>query len=345
MVDEAEFEFAIAHLRRRVEAEGVLESAIAAVPERSPWRDMTLEEQEHYAGRMIEVVKALRLANRLSFPEYVAQASFWAGRIHEGRMESGFYAAELEPIENAIQQVENDYGLESGEFWYRNQGPLEWQELNRRFDIKSETLRIDVLREFHLEDLADLSETDPARFDELYRVGFPSSVTKPADEARLEALLVRYRRESSAAEASQAFYSAAATRGAALEALLLLRCIREPDRVTEALENLPARGRLRNEPFGWTLGQLIFVAHAAGWLPSIAVEGSTVETRRLAESIKHLRNLLHPGRHLRESAGFELDEENLYDARTALVVLESVLEQLEAQNARETPNTGPQADG
>lgn len=323
------------HVRRRAAAEHEIQERIAVLRQYSAFPEMTSLEKEQHAREMVEVTKALYQINRFSYAQYVRYAVFWPLTVHADRMINGFYAEEMDPISAEIRRVEREHGLKPGEFWYRGQGPPEWNELNRHFEAVLDRRRPDVLREFGLPDLADLLEENPRRFHALTEPGDGEPLNLPDGEARLEELFRRYRTESLAAEASEAFYAAAATRGAALEALLLLRCVREPAKVTAALGVLPSRERPRGDPFSWTLGQLILVVHAAGWLPSVDVDGATLDIQRQANSLRHLRNLLHPGRHLRESLAFELNQEHLLDARAALVVIETVLEELEMHGGQE----------
>ena len=44
-----------------------------------------------------------------------------------------------------IERVERAHGLEEGEYWYVDEGPPEWQELNRQWNEAHEELLLDIL--------------------------------------------------------------------------------------------------------------------------------------------------------------------------------------------------------
>lgn len=112
-------------------------------------------------------------------------------------------------------------------------------------------------------------------------------------------IMVRYEREAEKCASVRAYYAACVMIGAAFEAMLLQMCDLYEDEVAEAVP------RLSRKPKGsiehWSLDDPIGIAVAAGWLP-------TQQGRDLAESgigelahlIRRLRNLSHPGVHLRE---------------------------------------------
>jgi hypothetical protein len=81
--------------------------------------------------------------------------------------------------------------------------------------------------------------------------------------------------------------------GGAFEALLLQICDLFEDEAAEAILKLPRKQRPRGSIEHWRLDDLIAVTVAAGWLPTPGIG-------ELAHLIRRLRNLSHPGAHLRE---------------------------------------------
>jgi len=329
MVDQRDLAFAIEHYKKRATA---LDRAriIAGKVDRGTFKlPGTREEREEYAQAMIEGYKALRDAGRLSFPEFLNGAGFFASIVHEHRVIGGDYADELDPISAQIREVERAHGLSEGEFWRTDEGPPEWSELNVQYEAVLERQQVAVLREFGLADLADLLENDPKRFHDLWlrAVDAVDQYLPPRD--RLVELINVYRQESLDAEAAGAYHAAAAMRGAVLEGLLLLRCISHPADVERALAALPPRERPRGIPTDWMLGQLIKVSKEAGWLPQLSLDGHEIDAAIYARLVGSLRNMLHPGRRL-ASPATEVTEEELADAKAALIFLEVVLEGLES---------------
>lgn len=47
---------------------------------------------------------------------------------------AGVFADDLQPIQDAIGQIERRHGLAPDEYWLRDEGPDDWQVLNRTYD-------------------------------------------------------------------------------------------------------------------------------------------------------------------------------------------------------------------
>ena len=115
----------------------------------------------------------------------------------------------------------------------------------------------------------------------------------------LRKIILRYHSEAERCASVRAYYAACVMIGAALEAMLVQMCILFEDEVAQAVLRLPRKPKGPIEH--WGLDDLIRIAVAVGWLPTrrglhLAEPG----IGELAHLIRRLRNLSHPGVHLRE---------------------------------------------
>lgn len=115
----------------------------------------------------------------------------------------------------------------------------------------------------------------------------------------LRKIAIRYEREALKCKSVRAYYAACIMLGAALEAILIQMCDLFQDEVKEAIARLEKKPKGRFDR--WGLDDLIKVAVEAGWLPP--KRGSKSDEPGVGELIhlvRRLRDLSHPGRHLRE---------------------------------------------
>ncbi len=115
----------------------------------------------------------------------------------------------------------------------------------------------------------------------------------------LSKITVQYHREAERCASVRAYYAACIMIGAAFESMLLQMCDLFEDEVAEAVSSLSRKPKGSIEH--WSLDDLIGIAVAVGWLPprrgSDLAEAGIGE---LAHLVRRLRNLSHPGVHLRE---------------------------------------------
>jgi hypothetical protein len=88
--------------------------------------------------------------------------------------------------------------------------------------------------------------------------------------------------------------------GAALEGSLLALCSLYPKEVAAAMAALPSDKRPKGPMDRWTLDNLIRVANHLGWLPQRKGTRGPFKIGDWVQLLRDLRNLAHPGRHLRE---------------------------------------------
>jgi hypothetical protein len=115
----------------------------------------------------------------------------------------------------------------------------------------------------------------------------------------LTKIVVRYYREAEKCASVRAYYAGCIMLGSAFEAMLLQTCDVFEDEVAEAVSKLPKKRKPKGPIERWGLDDLIRVAVVAGWLPTrTGFDEPGIGER--ADLIRQLRNLSHPGIHLRE---------------------------------------------
>lgn len=115
----------------------------------------------------------------------------------------------------------------------------------------------------------------------------------------LRKIILRYHSEAEKCASVRAYYAACVMLGAAFEAMLLQMCDLLGDEVAQAILKLPRKPKRSIER--WRLDDLIEIAVAAEWLP--VRQGPDLAEPGIGEKahlIRRLRNLAHPGVHLRE---------------------------------------------
>jgi hypothetical protein len=115
----------------------------------------------------------------------------------------------------------------------------------------------------------------------------------------LRKIILRYHSEAEKCASVRAYYAACVMLGAAFEAMLLQMCDLLGDEAAQALLKLPRKPKGSIEH--WGLDDLIEIAVAAEWLP--LRRGPDLAEPGIGEKahlIRRLRNLAHPGVHLRE---------------------------------------------
>lgn len=179
-----------------------LDRLVAELVARSTWRDHTLdvvaaynrEMQEVLNGRtdeelsaeevasvaeirrrfrapLIDVVRAQRDAEVIS-PEMAFFYIAWTTDPDvEERINASRTEGELAEIISAMGSIERTHGLGAEQSWKVNEGPPEWQQLNRRYNQVSDAIRAEVLREYGEENMARLLESEPITYRRIFETG------------------------------------------------------------------------------------------------------------------------------------------------------------------------------
>jgi hypothetical protein len=296
-------------------------------------RFQILEEREEYVREMLPIVRMGNEAGLLSQEESIYLRSYFLDALaHESRWLEGLYQDKLEPISKAIEEIEKRHGLKPDEFWLRDQGPQEWQDLNSEYESVLDSYRPLTYREFGEEELATLLEADAEHFKALREAGRRAvfELASPLDS--LYSLISTYQRESRLCAEVGAYYAACGTLGAALEALLLALCYQYPQQSENARQRLPKNLRpKKSDPDCWSLSNLVNIASRAGWLPIFKVGSEELDTADWVHLIRSLRNLLHPSNHLRNRPRVQIGEQEYEDAYAVYVLVEVQLGWLESE--------------
>ncbi|WP_155753363.1 hypothetical protein [Burkholderia territorii] len=125
-----------------------------------------------------------------------------------------------------------------------------------------------------------------------------------AEERELSRLSRFYWREALRCEESKAYLAGSVMLGSALEALLMLM-VNVYENEVAATRAFPTRDSTPLPLLDWNLSQLLRVAKAAGWLPyALKMDGDwsgrKAKVGDYAEVSRMIRNLLHPGRYIKD---------------------------------------------
>ena len=327
VVDQAAYLEALRRLDHRAISEGDLQQLRDALSSaRRDAHTMTWKDPA-IAAKRIRLAKALYASRRISMHEYVIFAVSPVENVHDGRFFDGHYEDELGPISQAISKIEEDHGLSPDESWLRSQGPKEHTRLNREYEAVLSAKFIATLREFDLDDLADLIERSPEEFERLRERGRRSVFHKDEYLLAIRDVVIQYENEARQAATVGAYSAAVTSLGAGVEGLLLLRCLRSPYKAGRISAGLPRRLRPRasDDPSRWTFETLIEVCLSAGWLPTVDTSIARYDTAKLAHVLRLMRNYVHPGKRAKERPWSETDEQEYRDAESIYLILLSAL--------------------
>lgn len=190
----------------------------------------------------VELALALYRARRMSLQQYVfnvahAVESFQDNRIHERSFPI------LEHISKKMRDVERSHGLSKDEYWHQSEAPPEYQTLANQWNAVEDVLLQEAFDEFEGGIAAELFRSNRAEFDRLRERGRRTFFH--ADEVRhaIVDAVIRYENEAEQCAGLNAFSGAITLLGAALEGLLLLRCLQQKNKATEAAKQLPKQLR------------------------------------------------------------------------------------------------------
>jgi hypothetical protein len=284
-----------------------------------------------YIKKQVVLSEALYLSRRISRSEYVYFASSPVETINEERWLDGQFNDELHEIKQEIEAIDKESGLLPDQYWPRGQAPDEFRgrynALEGQYSAVIERHFMAALREFGLDELANLRERSPDEFDRLRERGRRSLHHKGEDIPALKDIVVRHEEEASRAASAKAYTAGIILLGAGLEGLLLIRCLRSKKKAIRTASALPKklRPQFPGDPTKWRLETLITTCLSAGWLPRVSTEYAQYAPAALADVLRYMRNLVHPGRCARENPWSETDERDYRDAEAIYVTLRSKL--------------------
>jgi hypothetical protein len=240
-----------------------------------------------------------------------------------GRMNSGTYA-ELRRLAKKMQAVEAAHGLTKDEYWRNSDAPPEYRALAKRWERAARAREAEVLRELDAGKIAHaLFNNDPRDFDRLRERGRRAFFHRGETVAALNDAILRYEVEAKAAAGAKAYTAAVVLLGAAVEGMLIVRCLNSRRKAAQVAAALP-RGKRPKEgsvPSSWRFETLIEVSLRAGWLPPVDLRSVTVLPVGLAHTIRQMRNFVHPGKAATERPWIEVDAFDFADAEDIFAAL------------------------
>lgn len=284
-----------------------------------------------YIREQVVLSEALYLSRRVSLSEYVYFATSPVEMINDERWIDGQFNDELHEIRTELDAIDKESGLLPDQYWRKGQAPEGFRDrynaLQRRYSAVLERHFVAALREFGLDDLASLRERNPEEFDRLRERGRRSLHHKSEDVRALKDIVVRHEEEASRVASAKAYTAGVILLGAALEGLLLIRCLRSKRKAIRTASALPKRQRPQfpDDPSTWRLETLIATCLSAGWLPRISTAYGLYDPAALGDILRKMRNLVHPGRSVREKPWSETYERDYKDAEAIYVALRSKL--------------------
>lgn len=258
----------------------------------------------------VELVTSLRDAGRVSSQEYVFMVAYAVECINDERSMSGSYDEALTAINDRIDAIRNEHGLDEDEYFLTDEAPPEYLELVRQCDEIFDQKFAETLREAGATELAELFCSNRSEFYRARERGRRALFHRDEIAPAVYDIVGRYEREASIAANAGAYTAAITLMGAALEGLLLLRCLRSKKKAKAVASALPKSRRPKaiDRVERWTFDNLVEVCEVAGWLPAISTRLADYSSSGLAHQLRILRNFVHPGRVAQDRPWIESDE-------------------------------------
>ena len=275
---------------------------------------------EFYAQRWLDIVESAEVAGELAPAFRFLMRVFAVEFVHEQRWMDGLYDEDVAGVSAQIDAICQQEGLDEGETWKFGRGPADWEVLNNRYDEILDKKFEEALREYGLNDIADLYRDNSETFDACREEGRCFVFSDKSELEKLSAICLQFEAEANTCAKSKAYHAAAVMIGSAMEAGLLFACLNYRDDALIAHSLIPEKQRPKSKnPRDWTCHQLAMVADEAGWLPNHIVGDGTLSFRGLTDTVRRVRNMVHPARHL--SNKIPLDIEGQYVNAQATYVL------------------------
>lgn len=231
-------------------------------------------------------------------------------RVHTERWVGGWYESDLCDIKAGIDAIRKREGLDDDEDWPLGEGPEDRDELEQQYSEVLERKFEETLREFGLHEIADLYHLDREAFDARREQGRRLSVGNISETEQIYAAQKVLETEAEECAKAGAYYAATVMIGSALEAALLFACLTRTDEALSARDRLPKSERPdRENPKRWRFVELARIATEAGWLPDFVICDRRVSSQSLVETLRSLRNLAHPSRHLSDAVNRDIKSE------------------------------------
>ena len=173
-------------------------------------------------------------------------------RVHDERCLGGLYESDLCDIKAGIDAIREREGLDDDEYWSIGEGPEDWEELEEQYSEVLDRKFEEALREYGLDDIADLyhsgQEANDARREHGRRLAFGEI----SETEQIYAAQKRLEVEAEKCAKAGAYYAATVMIGSAMEAALLFARLKRPDEALSARDRLPKSERpYRENPKRW----------------------------------------------------------------------------------------------
>lgn len=313
---------ALTELEERALAASLLPSMAAAQKQARQERSAGHWKDPSAAKAMVEFAFVLYLARRVSLQEYTFLVAQAAEVVHDGRIDDQQYS-EIRALSDAMHAIEVAHGLKPNEYWLKNDAPPEWRALSAKWDAAAVRRLSETFVELEDGKVSVLFAQERTEFERLRERGRRAFFHKGELVPSLADTVKRYEIEARAAAAHNAYTAAVTMMGAALEGLLLLRCLRSPVKASRTAQDLPPKKRPKtgSSPSMWTFDTLICVCLSAGWLPAIEMPNMSASPAGLANLLRQMRNNIHPGRVCTERPWVEAERRDFEDAEVIYTTL------------------------
>jgi hypothetical protein len=262
----------------------------------------------------VDLATVMVHARLISFQEYAFYVSSTVSPIHEDRVFRYVYPEFIE-IEARIDAVERSHGLSPDESWHKGEGPAEFQALSAEYGAADERRYVEALYEFGADDLAKLYAEDRIEYTRRRERGRRHVFHRDDSREAITDAVKRYEAEARRSAQVGAYTGAIILLGAAVEGLLLLRCLRSQKKAHAVASSLPKKARPSNDDLlRWNLDNLIEVCLAAGWLPLVDTGSLEIRPDKLAHLLRVMRNGVHVGRVAKERPWIATEREDYEQA-------------------------------
>ncbi|MCD8455263.1 MULTISPECIES: hypothetical protein [Tenacibaculum] len=269
---------------------------------------------EKRAKLFLKISESLYLSSKISINEFFYyQNHAIEGLMFESKVSEGHYKSELQPIEDEIEKVKEKHNLKPDEYWLIDEVPPEYQTLNEQYEKVLDNKIEDLFREFASAKPLASFLNEKEIFEKIVEIGRKSVFVKDETD-RLTELNIIYKKEADLSESAKAFLSASILLGSIIETKMIIKCLENPDKVKAVVREIKSnKGKINiksNKPTDWNLNALIEVSKKCNWLPNIETEKFVFSTENICHFIRNIRNLVHPGNHIKKASSLTLSENN-----------------------------------
>ena len=237
----------------------------------------------------VALARSMYRSLRTSWAQYVFQVAVAVESLHENRRTTGAYDTDIGSIMADLGALQNATSRAK----VRRRDHLSIK-LGQILDSKFAS----ALREVGATEIALLYDADRRLFDELRERGRRFQFHHNNFSLALRDVVAEIHADGLRAAETQNYRAAVTLLGAALEGLLLMRCLRSQVRARKVAAELPRRLRTRatGELRAWSFEILIEVTSRAGWLGAVKSGVGEYSPPALAHWLRDMRNLIHPSR-------------------------------------------------